>query len=544
MFYQEKENSWLFWFARGLLIILFLVLFARVFELQIVKGSYYRSLSDNNRIRRVEITPPRGRILARGGEVLADNLEVPKRIIFDSQFGYLKSDNLEGVSDEDKVLDWKRKYSLSDKAGHITGYLGEVTDEEVGKINPDCPEKGPLKSGGLVGRGGLEQYYDCILSGVAGEKLIEVDITGKKVRVLGEKKPIAGQDLKTTIDYELQKKVAELMDGKRGAVIVTDPKGQVLSLYSSPSFDPNWFIEKDSVKIGKLLKDDSKPLFNRAISGIYHPGSTFKPFVSLAALEEGKIDKDFRYEDKGEVSLETPYGVFKYGNWYFSQYGGVEGNIDLKRALARSTDTFFYKVGELLGIDNIVKWAKIFGFDSKTGIDIPSEVKGLIPDPEWKLRVKGESWFLGNTYHFSIGQGDLAVTPAELTQATASIANGGYLCKLHFSGNEDCRKIDLKEENLKLVKEAMVAVCKTGGTAYPFFDFPYDAACKTGTAETGKENVNHAWFIFFTPVENPEIVVTVFVEEGGEGSKEASPIGRKIADFWFARKNNQLPKND
>lgn len=543
MFYQQEKNSWLVYFSKGILIVVFLVLFARAFELQIIKGSYFRSLSESNRIRRITINAPRGKILARGGEILAGNTEIKKRIVFDPKEGYLKSENLEGGQEEDLISEWKRNYSLKDKAGHITGYLGEVDSSEVGKVNPDCSEKGPFRAGDLVGRSGLEEEYNCLLSGISGEKLIEVDTTGKKIRILGEKKAIPGKDLKTTINYKLQEKVSELMEGKRGAVVVSDPRGEILALYSSPSFDPNWFIEKDIKNINNAFRNNAQPFFNRAVSGTYHPGSTFKPFVAIAALEEGKIDKDFTYEDKGEVVLETPYGVFKYGNWYFSQYGRVEGKINLVKALARSTDTFFYKVGELLGIDNLDKWSKIFGFEAKTGIDLPGEISGLVPTPEWKLRVKGESWFLGNTYHISIGQGDLAITPIELTQATAAIANGGYLCRPYLVGSESCRKLDLKEENLKLVKEGMSGVCQTGGTAFPFFDFKEKVACKTGTAETGKKDVSHAWFTFFAPLEDPQIVVTVFVEEGGEGSKEAAPIARKIADFWF-EENNNLSNND
>lgn len=537
MYYLEEKNSWLVFFSRSVLIITFLILFARVFELQIIKGSYFRALSENNRIRKVVVEAPRGRILARGGEVLVDNTEIKKRIVFDLDKGYIKSENWQEGSNEDLVSEWRRVYKLGDKAGHITGYLGEVSVNEVGKVDPSCSNRGPFRLGEFVGRAGLEERYNCLLSGVSGEKLIEVDTTGRKVRILGEKKAVPGSDLKTTIDYNLQEKVAELMEGKRGAVVISDTKGEILGLYSSPSFDPNWFVNDEAKKVEGVLKSDLMPLFNRAISGTFHPGSTFKPFVALAALEEGKINKDFMYEDRGEIVLDTPYGVFKYGNWYFSQHGGVEGEINLIRALARSTDTFFYKVGEILGVDDLVKWARIFGFNLKTDIDLPFEVAGLVPDPEWKLRIKGESWFLGNTYHMSIGQGDLSVTPIELTRAMVAIANGGYLCKPYLVGSESCQKMGLKEENLKLVKEGIVAVCQIGGTAYPFFDFKEKVACKTGTAETGKKDITHAWFTFFLPADDPEIVATVFVEEGGEGSREAAPIGRQIADFWINRKD-------
>ncbi|MGB9637650.1 MAG: hypothetical protein ACPLY7_02515, partial [Microgenomates group bacterium] len=266
MFYtNEEKQPGLVLFFRWILVVSFLILLARAFELQIIKGDYFRSLSEKNRIRRVTIQAPRGKIMARGGQVLADNIESKKRIIFDPLYGYIKSDQIENSPEEEKISQWKRVYPLGEKAAHITGYLGEVSQDEVSKVNPDCIDRGPWKLGDLVGRGGLEEKYDCLLSGIDGEKLIEVDTTGKKVRILGEKKPIAGKDLKTTIDYDLQLKVAEIMSGKKGAIVVSDKKGEILALYSSPSFDPNYFINKDSDKVNKILKDENMPMFNRAL---------------------------------------------------------------------------------------------------------------------------------------------------------------------------------------------------------------------------------------------------------------------------------------
>jgi penicillin-binding protein 2 len=371
------------------------------------------------------------------------------------------------------------------------------------------------------------------LSGINGEELVEVDSAGEKIRTLGSKDPIDGNDLKTNIDYNLQIFVSDLLEGEKGAIIITDPKGEVLALYSSPSYNPNIFIKKDSEKIDNVFNDSDLPLFNRAIGGKFPPGSIFKPLVAIAALEEEKIDKDYMYEDTGQITFNTPYGDFSYRNWYYTQYGGVEGKIKLPKAIARSTDTFFYKVGELLGVDNLVDWSGKFGLNEKTGIDLPGEVEGLVPSPEWKEQVKGERWFLGNTYHMSIGQGDLAVTPIAMNTAIASIASGGNMCTPSIAKDVNCKSIDIEKENIDLVKEGMVLACSEGGTAYPFFNFDEEVACKTGTAQIGNSEETHAWFSVFSPVEDPEVVITILVEEGGEGSSKAAPIARKILDYWY-----------
>jgi penicillin-binding protein 2 len=252
------------------------------------------------------------------------------------------------------------------------------------------------------------------------------------------------------------------------------------------------------------------------------------------------IDENYKFEDPGVLVLKTIYGTYQYSNWYFTQYGGKEGLIDLTRAIARSTDTFFYKLGEMLGPEKINLWANRFGLGSTTKIDIPGEVSGLIPSPDWKLKTKNERWFLGNTYHMSIGQGDLAVTPAEMTRGVSVLASGGLLCPLHFVNVQgDCEDTKIGRENINLVKKGMTEVCKTGGTGYTFFDFfeksggKTDVACKTGTAEINEDGKTHAWFTAFAPVENPEIVATVLIEEGGEGSKVAGPIARNIFNYWF-----------
>ena len=485
---SSKNVSWFSWFLRGVLILGFLILTGRLVELQIIKGDFYRKLSEGNRIERIKIPAQRGKILARGGEVL-----------------------------------------IGPDFSHILGYLAETNENEVGKINPDCIEKGPYKLGQIVGRGGLQEKYNCLLTGVDGEELIEVNSLGEKIRVIGTKKPIAGNDVKTNIDFNLQKVIAKNMEGKLGSVVATDKKGRVLALFSSPSFDPN--------DIESSLNNPDLPLFNRAIGGLYHPGSIFKPLVTIAALEEGKIDDSFRYNDTGVVTVESIYGNYSYTNWYFTQYGGREGEIDVTRAIARSTDTFFYTIGASVGIEDLVEWMKKFGLTKLTDIDIPGEILSLIPSPDWKQKAKNEKWFLGNTYHFSIGQGDLALTPVGIHRADLTVLNGGKLCNLKIVGDTKCVNLKLEPENLKLVDDGMQKVCEVGGTGYTFFDWKEkhpnldlgEVFCKTGTAETNEDNKTHAWFI----ASLDDLVITVMVEKSGEGSKVAGPIARSIFDDYF-----------
>ncbi len=579
-FSSSKTQSWLSWFLKGLLLLGFLILVGRLIDLQIIRGNYFKDLAEGNRIRRVSITAPRGKILARGGEVLVGNREVEKRVDFDPEEGYKKIDDTLSANKEELVTEPIRIYELGADLAHVSGYLGEVNQQELGKIQAECLEKGVRSSGALIGRSGLEEEYDCILRGINGEIMVEVDVNGMRVRTLGSKDPVAGSDIKTTIDFGLQTKIAEIISnaedlplGKRGAVVVTDTAGEVLALYSSPSFDPNIFIAGDNKSIVQVFKDKNLPLFNRVIGGNFHPGSVYKPMVAVAALEENIVDEDYIYEDTGVVTTDSIYGKYSYTNWYFTQYGGVEGKIDLPRALARSTDTFFYKVGGLLGVDKLVEWSEKFGLNKATGIDLPGEIDGFVPSPLWKLDAKGERWFLGNTYHMSIGQGDIALTPMGIHMAISSMAADGFLCKPRIVNDgelvngqwsmvngrqRECRDLEIRKESLKLVKQGMLETCRPEGTAFTFFDFKekygIDVACKTGTAETTDDSEPHAWFVAYAPAftkpalpagrasagkpasseyVETEIVVTVLIENGGEGSKIAGPIAREIFDYYF-----------
>lgn len=533
---SQKPQSWLSWFLRGALILIFLILLTKLFEIQIIKGDYYRGLSEGNRIRHVILPAPRGKILAKSGEILAGNVEIKKRVKF-GESGYELSDDLTDLKPEEVVIDYIRNYPLAEKFAHGSGYLGKISDKEVGKINPECPEKGPRSGDTLVGVSGLEAEYECSLAGIPGEELIEVNTKGEKIRSLGRRDPIPGRDLRTSVDYGLQSEIANEINSQKAAVVVTNLDGGILAFYSGPSFDPNLFVSKrDNEKISALFEDQDLPFFNRVIGGTFHPGSVFKPLVAIAALENGVIDKSFLYNDTGVIKVDT----YSYSNWYFTEHGRTEGQINLAKAIARSTDTFFYKIGEMSGPNLISKWAQIFGLDKKTQIDIPGEIQGLIPSPDWKKEKIKEPWYLGDTYHMAIGQGYVAITPIELNTYISAIPFEGQLCRPKF--NQDippsCKKLGISQKNLDVVMEGMKEACSAGGTAYTFFDFPkvyngIEIGCKTGTAEVSADGDPHAWFTFFAPFNKPEITATVLIEHGGQGSSVAGPIARKIADYYF-----------
>jgi penicillin-binding protein 2 len=514
----------------ALLIIGFLLLIGRLFELQIILGARYRALAEENRIKKEITAAPRGMIYDRNHQPLVKNEPIYRlrkkgceEIIGDcfqviTREEALRIETAGGEQAERLRLDVGRDYLYGRALAHVLGYLGEANEEEV--------EKGEWKLGDLVGRTGIEEEYEEILRGQDGGAIYEVDTLGNKVREIGKVESFPGRDLDLSIDARLSKVAYEALESKKGAVVVTEAKtGQVMVLVSSPAFDPNHLRLED-------LTDEEKPMFNRAISGHYPPGSTFKVVTAVAGLEEGKVDEETRYEDVGFIQI----GEYIYKNWYYTQYGRTEGEIDLVKAIKRSTDTFFYKVGEWVGANKLAEWGKAFGMGRETEIDLSGEITGLVPTPEWKEKTMGEKWFLGNTYHFAIGQADLLTTPLQVNMMTSIIANQGKLCspKIKQEKGQQCQDLNLKPETLKLVKEGMKEACATGGTAFPFFDFSPQVGCKTGTAEFGDpEGRTHAWLTAFAPVNNPEIVVTVLVEAGGEGSQVAAPIVKEVMEAWF-----------
>lgn len=527
-------------------IVTFLIIIIQLIKLTVFQGNYYSLLSQGNRIKENIYPAPRGVILDRKGETLVQNkpgfiAEVAcgekkcfRKISHDEA---LKLEAAGQVSAQS--LGVVREYIDSIAFSHVIGLAGSVAEEEIGKLH--CGKK--LNFGDELGRSGVEQAFDCQLQGISGKELIEVDAKGNLVRILSKVNPSPGKSLTLSIDKRLQLKAKEAMEGKIGAVIVHIPQtGELLVLYSSPSYDLNPFVEGLGQKdYENLLNDPQKPLFNRAISGTYPPGSVIKPIWAAGALEEKVINKDTQIEDTGIISI----GPFSFPNWYFTQYGGKEGLINVISAIKRSNDIFFYKAGEMLGVERIAEWAKKFNFGQRLGIEIVGEEEGLVPDEVWKEKVKGEKWFLGDTYHLAIGQGDLLVTPLQIAFANGAIGNNGIICKPTLLKTGSCQRLTEKlvsVQNLKTIREGMTQACQQGGTAYPFFGFKVGdreikVACKTGTAEydppAGGPKKTHAWFTAFAPAENPQIAVTVLVEGGGEGSAVAAPIAKSIMDEWF-----------
>lgn len=552
------------------------ILFIKVFTLTIIEGRRYRQAALGNRIRETKIRAPRGIIYDRKGVSLVRN--IPTFLLSNGEVYFEEN---KGSNSGRIVESVAREYIYGELTSHVLGYTAEISPEELAESREKTDGVSPdYKAGDIVGKTGIELSYNSLLRGKDGKELVEVDAFENIVRVLGKVEPEPGKNISLSLDINLQRIAREELLGKKGAVVVEDPEtGAVLSLYSSPSFDANKFIRGEGLE--EILEDEERPLFNRAISGEYPPGSAFKIITAIAALEEGTVEKDTQFEDTGILTV----GRFSYGNWYFTQYGKKEGMVDIVKALKRSNDIFFYKAGEGVGIDKLSMWAKKLGLGF-LGIDIPAEAEGLMPDPSWQKEVKGENWYLGNTYHVAIGQGDILATPLQVNAWTNVIANAGKLCRPHLMSNLShlstlsnlCEDLGIKKESIDLVREGMREACAPGGTGWPLFKFkvPFDSAqdkqsstlrlrsgqefkvdgvdfleveeatpsgknwvhipvaCKTGTAEFGDpKGRTHAWFTAFAPVANPQISVTVLVEGGGEGSYVAAPIAKKIFEAWF-----------
>lgn len=548
------------------LCLIFVLLMMRLFTLQVVRADYYARLSDENRIRTELILAPRGIIFDRNGNALVRNIPA---------FGTLKDNNIEWLEHnvalqkiskgEQVFATIKRDYIYKDIFSHVVGYVGQVNSEEI--LLPDFKDYGLSD---FTGRMGLEEQYEKFLHGQNGKQLYEVNAKGERIRLLGEEEAISGSVLKTTLDVDLQQEAAKAMEKiDRGAVIVTDPRdGSVLALYSKPTFDPNVFTRESSYvatseykKKEDILLDDQKfPLLNRVIAGTYPPGSTYKLVTSIAGLESGKITSTTRFEDTGVLSI----GGSNFGTWNYIATGKKEGALDVKKALLRSNDIYFYQAAMKTGVDTLQKWSRELGLGKTTGIDIPGEVIGTVPGPAWKKEEIGEQWYLGDTINMSIGQGFLETTPIQVNSFTMFVANGGTLFEPHIlMGDTRIIKKDfVNPKNINVVKEGMKGACETGGTGYPLFnfkvkntnlkidelDYKKDASaganmvvvttgCKTGTSEAhGEDAKSHAWFTVFAPYYNPEIAITVLAENAGQGSDIAAPVSRDILKVYFEKK--------
>jgi penicillin-binding protein 2 len=449
-----------------------------------------------------------------------------------------------------------REYIFGEKMAHILGYVGEISRSEL-----ERDVSGDYKPGDVVGKYGIEKYMGKHLKGESGGEQVEVDAAGRELNVLGKIDPVPGYNVVLTIDSYLQNIAWNALEGKTGSIIVMDPRdSSVLVMVSRPSFDPNLFNRGISMdNWGKLLNNPLHPMENRAISGQYPPGSTYKLIVAAAALEEGLITP--------ETSLFCG-GTFKLGNRIFRDWKkGGHGQISLHRAIVESCDVYFYNLGKLVGVTELAEYARGFGFGAKTRLGFPGEKRGLIPTKEWKLNNFGEPWQIGETICLSIGQGFILVTPIQLLNAYCALANGGTLYipkivkRIETAEGQFVKEFDpvikshipVSKKNIEVLKQALWGVVnEKGGTGQALKRKERDVCGKTGTAQviglpqedngvreekTQYNLKDHALFVCFAPYKNPEVAVIVVVEHGGHGGSAAAPIARKVIDGYFEDRN-------
>ncbi len=534
-FTTPQTPSW--WLGAGralifttILVVSLFVLLWRLFDLTLIQGHQLRGIAEGNRTKELIRHARRGRVLDRTGRVLADNTP---------------SIRMNGSYSES---DYNRSYTDSTANFHTVGYTGEISESEL--RDPYFLLRG-YHPGDRLGRMGAEAVFEERLRGKDGKELVEIDSSGKITRTLGRVEDIPGEDITLSIDRGLALAAENAFPPEqKGAVIVSRPAtGEVLALYSSPSLDTNIFTRAISQNsYNALVEAPDQPMFNRGIGGVYPPGSTFKIVTAIAGLEEGTITSKTLIEDVGVLTI----GPYSFPNWYFLKYGKTDGLVDIVKALQRSNDIFFYKAGESIGVTKLAAWAKRLGIGTALGIELPGEAIGLMPDPAWKTtrfdtpsdkETRNDQWYLGDTYHLSIGQGYLLTTPLQVNTWTNVVANGGKRCKPTIEKEANgkrqtvnCKELEIKKETIELITEGMQKACEPGGTGWPLFNFVVPVACKTGTAEFGDpKDRTHAWFTVFAPIEEPEISVTVLIEGAGEGSDKAAPIAKKILEEWFGR---------
>ncbi|HCC23205.1 TPA: penicillin-binding protein 2 [Candidatus Falkowbacteria bacterium] len=438
---------------------------------------------------------------------------------------------------------------------HVLGYVGKVSQDEYDEFGDD----GYLFND-IIGKSGLEKSYETILRGVYGRKQIEVDSMGKEKKIIAQDEIVKGENLILSVDYNMQTKLEELIRATlikenltTGVGVVQNPQtGEILALVSLPSFNNNVFVAGITAEeYNILLQDENKPLFNRAISGEYPSGSTIKPMIAAAALQEGIITVATSFLSTGGIRIYE---------WFFPDWrAGGHGVTDVKKALADSVNTFFYIIGggyndfDGLGNKKMKQYGELFGFNQKTGIDLPGERSGFLPDEDWKQLVKNEPWYIGDTYHMAIGQGDVLATPLQIANYTSAIANGGTLYRprlIHSLMKTETGDIQevlpqiirtgfIDQKNLDIVKQGMRQSVMIGSSR-SLSNLPIPAAGKTGTAQWGGEDdVPHAWFTSFAPYDNPELTVTILIEEGKEGSETAAPIARDFYSWYYSEYINR-----
>jgi len=577
----------------GLFVLVFLFLVFYFWHLQVLRHSRYQRLADNNRIRLVQTPATRGIITDRNGIILADSTPdyslaiIPEDVEKNAEDTVLSlaavlerngesalkrfRENATGVPyrairvfdhlDKREVAlfeanqDWypgavlivvpRRYYPFGSTTAHLIGYVGEISEAQFESgLYP-----GTVK-GDTVGKDSLEKTYDRYLRGKDGGRQVEVDARGREISILGVTEPSPGANVRLTLDIRIQQELESALEGGRGAgVVFMAQTGEVLAMVSVPAFDPNEFsLRLTRDRWNEILMDPGHPLQNRALQGLYPPGSTFKVVTAIAALMEGSIEPDKTISCSGGYY----FGGRMYRDWKLSGHG----KVDLKKAIVQSCDVYFYQTGERTGMDALARWASILGLGRKTGIDLPGEKEGLVPSPDWKLKARGEPWFPGETLSAAIGQSYVLVTPLQLGNLFATVARKGvHMDPFLVSRVASIKGLELYRRDPMVRRETEIpsdvweriidalegAVNDVKGTGRAARIPGVRVAGKTGTAQVVRiqemvdggldvpyELRDHGWFAAFAPVENPQVVAAVVVEHGGHGSSSAAPIVSRV----------------
>lgn len=581
-----------FRFLYALLASVVVVFLGRSFYLQVWSGARLRHTAENNRVAVLPIPAPRGLMYDSQSTQLVENVASTDLVVDPSnlpdadEMGSLIADLAALLSMPDDAIQevisharatqkitvlapalphrtivalqealpkmpgvrlvsaYARKYLHAYAGSHVLGYTSPVTAEELA-ASPD------LLSVDITGKSGLEKHYETLIHGRHGTLLTEVDASGRVTREVGQTMSVAGADLYLSLDIELQQLIYNALaeraahsEHDAAAVVAIDPRsGAVRAMVNYPSFDPNVFSQPELRDgIGTLLKSPAQPLFNRAADGQYPPGSTIKPFLAAGVLQENIASASTVIGSTGGLSV---------GPWHFPDWkAGGHGPTTVGKALAESVNTFFYltvggdETQRGLGVARATDYLQRFGWGAPTGIDLISEAPGFLPSPEWKLRHKNEPWYIGDTYHLAIGQGDVLATPLQIAAATAAVANGGTLYRpalvehyrqpdgtdVNVSG--EGIRIAVAPEHLAVVRDGMRQAV-TEGSAKNLSLLSMPLAGKTGTAQTGQGEETHAWFTGFGPYDSPELVITVLLEKGGAGDRDAVPLARNVWQWWI-----------
>lgn len=594
----------------GFIFLCFALLFARFVWLQVIKHEQYATQAEDNRIAILPVVPNRGLILDRNGVVLARNfsaytLEItPSKITEDldividglselveieprhrKRFKKLMEDSRSFESlpirtrlTEEEVARFAvqrfrfpgveiqarlfRQYPLGETASHVIGYIGRISQSDSKKLEESEDDVENYNGTDYIGKEGLEKSYERVLHGATGLQEVEVSAGGRAVRTLSQAPASAGSNLILSIDIELQKIVEEAFGEKRGALVAIDPEtGDVLAFVSKPTYDPNLFVEGiDQANWDSLNTSIDKPLINRALTSSYPPGSTYKPFMALAALELGKRSTAFSIADPGYFILG--------GHTFRDDKEGGHGTVDMYKSIVVSCDTYYYTLANELGVDAIHDFMKPFGFGEKTGIDLEHERAGILPSTAWKQayykKPAQKKWYAGETISIGIGQGYNNFTPLQLAHAVAVLANNGVVMKPHLvkmiedpktrqrtlTVPKESYRIPLNQTHVDFVKQAMAGVTKEGTSRRIFANAGYESAGKTGTAQVigikkgEKYNASkiaahfrdHALYTAFAPVDKPKIAIAMIVENGGFGASGAAPIAKLALDYFLLGK--------